>query len=528
MILPAKKTRFLLGGILLLALMLRVPGWFTQDEKTRFRLFEPDEFQHVQIAVYQVQCLDESLLTDWDVVRKMFNARGYGIQLGTLAWICHRLGGMELSPDHFILLGRLLSSIYAQLLILLVYLLARRLFGKNEPALMAALLMAVCDLNVTYSHYSLPAVGYVFWCYLFVFSVILFSRKLENQPTGKFAKRWPYLLLVAFCAAAVFAFKFDFIPFFISVVFLVILLLRNRHKPITLLLWLPGFFLLFVLSFAVLTSFNFSWERIQYSFWDLHRQNYDVIPEDDHWLFNPMVYLTALIAGTSIIQFFLAGRGLVEMWKKKALSWTVAALLLLFLGLEFGIRWSSDVPFVRRANIFMPALALLAAYAWAQFKPVHRKYAGILMVTYTLGLCLVSQSNAWWDTRYTARTYLQEQQSGQKIKYGSYSYARGMPAGVTLKDDEDILVIHEAAYSRNWRSFTTPFRIPRCCEEVYHCGEEDCLFIQSILSGDNSDYRIIRQFSTRQWFPERILFKRTLGNFETFLGDVIILEKIKQ
>lgn len=520
-----RTSRFLLAGVLLLALALRLPGWFTQDEKTRFRLFEPDEYQHVQIAVYQVQCLDDSLLMDWDVVRKMFNARGYGIQLGTLGWLCHRLAGMELSTGNFILLGRMLSTTYALLLLIVVYELGRRLFQDRTTALMAALLLAVCDLNATYSHYALPAVGYVFWSYAFLFSAIQMMSKLERFGRGDSVSIWRSLLLLAFTASAVFAFKFDFIPFFISGILLIGWSVYKKIAVKNLLIWIPNFVILFVLGFACFTSFNFSLERIQYSFLDLHRQNYDVIPQDDHWIFNPIVYGIAFIAGTSMVQFVFAVRGGSILWKKKPVHWSLLALIVLFLALEFGVRWSSDVPFVRRANVFMPILALLAAYGWSALKPTYRTAMGILLVGYTLGLSLVSQSNAWWDTRYAARSYLQQEHADERIKYGSYSHAVGMPPGVTLKEEEDILVIHEAAYGRNWRSFTTPFRIPKCCEEVYHCGEESCRFIQSIMRGENEEYSVIRHFSTREWFPERALFKRYLGNFETFLGDVLILEK---
>lgn len=522
-----RTSRFLLVGVLLLALALRLPGWFTQDEKSRFRLFEPDEYQHVQIAVYQVQCLDDSLLTDWDVVRKIFNARGYGIQLGTLGWLCHRLAGMELSTTNFILLGRMLSTTYALLLMLLVYGLGRRLFPDRSAALMATLLLAICDLNVIYSHYALPAVGYVFWSYAFLFTAMQLMKKLELLAAGGAINVWRDLLLLAFTASAVFAFKFDFIPFFVAGVVLIAWPLYLKVEVKKILLWVPNFIILFILGFACFTSFNFSLERIQYSISDLHRQNYDVIPQDDHWIFNPIVYGIALIAGTSMVQFIFAVRGGSVLWKRKQVHWSIIALVVIFLVLEFGVRWSSDVPFVRRANIFMPALALLAAYGWSELKPKFRTTMGILLVGYTLGLCLVSQSNAWWDTRYAARAYLLQEHAGERIKYGSYSHAVGMPPGVTLQEEEDILVIHEAAYGRNWRSFTTPFRIPKCCEEVYHCGEEDCRFIQRILRHEDEEYNIIRHFRTREWFPERILFKRYLGNFETFLGDVLILRKQK-
>jgi hypothetical protein len=44
---------------------------------------------------------------------------------------------------------------------------------------------------------------------------------------------------------------------------------------------------------------------------------------------------------------------------------------------------------------------------------------------------------------------------------------------------------------------------------------------QDILLG-RSPFRLIRQFEVTHPFPERMLFKRLFGTFETFLGDVRI------
>ncbi|MBX2876566.1 MAG: hypothetical protein KTR30_30910 [Saprospiraceae bacterium] len=522
--LPSLSSKSLLGVILLLALALRAPGWFTQDEKSRFRLFEPDEYQHVQIAVYQIQCIDSTLLQDWNVVRKIFNARGFGIQLGTLAWIGHQLWDFPLTTENLVLLGRILSTIYSLLLITVVFYLGYLLSGKQKVGLMAALLLAICDLNITYSHYALPASSYVFWSFAFVLSCCLLLRQLYLHQSSK--NLLLYIILLAWTAAATFAIKFDFIPVALGGCLFPILAWQKKIAWSHSLGLGLSFVLLFLLSFGVLTSFNFSLERIEYSFWDLYKQNKDVIQEDQHWLFNPILYLIAVVAGTSLPATAMSGFGLFKTWKKHSKIFPYLLVFIAFVGLEFGIRWSSDIPFIRRANIFMPAITLLAAYGWVQIKNKSwRMYLGIAMVLYTLGLTLISQSNAWWDTRYAARAYLEENHADQRIKYGSYAHAAGMPKGITLKEEEEILVLHETAYGRYWRSFTTPFRIPRCCEEVYHCGEEDCRFMQHILRGEHPDYQLIKHFRTREYFPERSLYKKYLGNFETFLGDVLILKK---
>lgn len=521
------RYRLYLLLILILALALRWPGWFTQDEKTRFRIFEPDEFQHVEVAVHQLQSMDEALLPEWKADREIFNARGYGIQLGVVAWLGHRFFGLSLAPDTLVIIGRVLSTVYALLTVCLVFLLSVQLFANIRAALLAALLMSVFDLHVTYSHYAVPEAMYVFWSYGFLYSWYIFLIRCGAKIRS--AKSAIYLALAALAAAAAFAGKYDFIPVAVAVASTVFLMVRGELKSGYALLIALLFSGAFLLGFLLINCFNVTPQQLYHSFWELYRQNKDVIPVDQHYLYNPFLYGIAVMAGTSLIVFILAGWGFIRLIRAPATRSAAFWLIVFFLLLELGVLWNLDTPFVRRALIFLPAIALGAAYSWTQLPDRKWKITtGILAVIYTLALTLISQSNAWWDTRYRARTYLQEQHGDKRIKYGGYAFAAGMPAGVPLRTDEEILVLHEAEYSRYWRSFTTPFRIPRCCEEVYHCQEEHCRKIQQLLADTHSDYRLLRRFATRQWLPERVLFKHYLGNYETFLGDLLIFEKIRQ
>ena len=97
-----------------------------------------------------------------------------------------------------------------------------------------------------------------------------------------------------------------------------------------------------------------------------------------------------------------------------------------------------------------------------------------------------------------------------------------MPKEGNKPEGAPVHIMHESHYSRYWKFFTTPFRVPSCCEEVYNCwSEEDCKRIQAIFRGE-SDYQLLAEFSTRTVFPERVLFKEWFGTYETFLGDVRI------
>ena len=104
-----------------------------------------------------------------------------------------------------------------------------------------------------------------------------------------------------------------------------------------------------------------------------------------------------------------------------------------------------------------------------------------------------------------------------------------MKKGLKQLEGADLFIMHETYYGRYWKFFTTPFKIPKCCDEVYHCeSEEVCLFYQGVLSGQEANLELIKSFETVEIFPERILFKHLFGTYETFLGDVKIYKVLNQ
>ena len=517
-----------LWPVLILALALRLPGWFTQDKKTKFELFEQDEFQYVEMAVSLLQELDADLFSDWEVEKYIYNVRGFGIQEGWIAFFYHKISGAELNATTLIMIGRGLSTLYALLLIWLVFRLARYLFRDRSVAWLAALFLAIFDVNITYSHYGIPAISYVFWGHLTVFLLLKWYDSVKESG------RWQYcslLLAIPFTTAMTFATKFDFIPFLMGGVVLITLLIQRKISiPVTLFL-IPCLTGLFLFSFGLATAFTLSYEEVRHSFDYLYRQNKDVIGSDNHLLYNPFLYIMAIIGGSSL-PVVLAGIYGKSVYLKRGLKAIPFGLFLflLFLALEFAVRWNIDTPFVRRVNIFMPMVAILGAYGVTAFAGRLKKRTwlpALLVILYTLTIALVGQYNAWNDTRYRARTFLNsEAQTDKKVCYSYYVWIPDMPTPY-LKKDADLLLLHETYYGRYWKFFTTPFKSPpACCEEIYHClGEEECAFYQTLLAGNDPDFELYKVIPTIEIMPERLLFKRLFGTYETFLGDVRIYKR---
>jgi hypothetical protein len=214
---------------------------------------------------------------------------------------------------------------------------------------------------------------------------------------------------------------------------------------------------------------------------------------------------------------------------RKDFPWHSPVLLLFaaFLALEFFVRWSMDSLFIRRLNIFLPFLAILAAYTLAKlFKTKRGQIVALAIILYTAGLTIVSQSNSWNDPREFVEQYLNENYRGENTYFSPYARTKEIGPGVKNISGADILVLHESMYGRYWKFFTTPFKMPECCLEVYHCrSEKECTFYQSLLQGKSEDYKLAMAFRTWEWFPERVIFKKMFGSYETFLGDVLIYEK---
>ena len=525
------NLRIVLILALLVGLALRIPGLFWGNiDRSDGVVLEPDEFQHIALAADYVHHWGGE--TGQDLPYRFWNTRAYGCQLGGLIFLAEKLGFEVSYLTNHALLGRFLSIFYAILLIYTVYLLGNFIFEDRNVGVLAASLFAVFDLHVTYSHYALPASAYQFWVHL---SLLLMFRYYRHLSGKKVTERQTLLEIVLGTALALtFGLKFDFLPFFLLGIILLVAWRQGFIRFSSLLL--RGFRIgtVVLICFPVVHGFAFSWEDLIYSFQVAQGFNQNAIPQDNHWMHNPILYISGVIGGTSIWVFLATlmgmvtlGKGFLERFKLHP-AWF---FFLLFVAMEFAVRWFLDTPFIRRANVFLPFMAITAAwYLLTQFNALRSRKSWIVsfVFLYTLGIAIFGQNNFWQDTRYQALDSIQRTAKGKKIYYSTYAKIPAMPAqNANSPDEADILVVHETYYGRYWKYFTTPFKIPDCCEEVYNCANEElCIFYQDLLS-DRSSFELVKTYPTYHPFPERRLFKYLFGTYETFLGDIKIYKRGK-
>ncbi len=540
-----KNGYLLLFAALIIGAALRVPGWFTAEEKARWRLFEVDEEQHVAIVMHRYNALSGGVDTIQHRFREAsYNVRGYGYVTAAVARIKYFFSKDSPNFGEVLLLGRQLSTIYALCLIIIVFFLGR-VGGLDPPAAgVAALLMAACDVNATYSHYMLPASGYVMFSYL----ALLGGVKLIRGPsvTG--------LSFLALGAAGAIAFKFDvFATVWGGLLLMLLVGLRlsqaapasdaeglrsNTRRPSGTVPGLSWWFILVgiiaLLACFLLLTFGWSWEEIKYSFVTLRKANKDVIFIEDHFRDNLITYPMGVLAGIGLPAFALAawatwkvalGRwrsGQFFTFKFLALAYAAAFLLT-----EFALRWYMDTTFIRRVNIFMPAVALLAAYALQRLKA--KPWLTVFVIAWSVGLGTVGQSHHWLDTRIEMRdwanVYLPKP---AKVAISASINIDGMRNWrYYLNEDWDYFITSEAFYRRYAKSMTTPFGVPECSKGIYHGGPADqCQDFQAMLFGTHEGVVLIKEFKTWDVFPERLLYHHFFGYYETFLGDVKVFRRV--
>lgn len=348
------------------------------------------------------------------------------------------------------------------------------------------------------------------------------------------------LLWLALGAAISFAFKFDFIPFVAGGVLLLYTVFKKARlqsskvegKEQSTMLSSAAYDILLgvglvFLFFGLLTGFSWPPDSILQAWNTLRAQNQNVIISDQHWLENPLVYLAAVVAGIGLPAVVLAAMGGLKIKLKKLLARPDVCLLVGIVLLEFMVLWSIDTPFVRRANVFMPAVCLAAAYAYQRLRLSPTVISAVLAYTLLLG-CL-GQSNHWFDTRIAAREWINTQLPAAAVVAATpYAAVKGLrPTSIFQPGAHwDYAVLHESYYHRYGLSVTTPFGYPACCEEVYHCqGETLCQEIQNIIRNQDASVELIARFPTRNWLPERWLYHQLFGNYETFLGDVLVYRR---
>ncbi len=511
--------------VVAVGLALRLPGvlWGVATHER----FQVDESQHVGIAINVLHRVDPRLVSE-ALVTPQWNGRAFGAQIALLGYPILRF----LTPDVYVLhvVGRLLAAAYGAGLILVVYVLAHRIAGRRSAALLAASLVAISDLDVTYGHMAVPVEAYVCVAYL---TLLLFADFWCEDAESRRARR--LLLGVGVGLGINLAMRFDIVLPIVVLTGLVVRYGRRALRPWRLAQALALTAAAAGAAFFVAVAFDYNLADARQSLHVLLTESQNVVPVDHHLLWNPVLYFAALVAGTSLPVFGLFLLGLRRLARQPDASIPVR-LLAAFVAGTFVLLWVGDATFVRRADVFVPFMAIVGGCGgMLVLERLPRRAARMILagvVLYTLGLTLVSQRQFLADTRYAAARFLGRlAPAPTSIGYSAYAKLNAMPPGVNISDaatdlttPPEVLVLHEARYGRYWRSFTTPFEVPRCCEEVYHCSHDECVLTQRIFSG-TSAYRLLARFAAPEIFPERVLFKRVFGTYETMLGDVRIYRR---
>lgn len=531
----AKQTNTKLLLILCFAFLLRFPGVFWGElYSENYDVLEPDEHVHLAIAIEFMQKLDSSIFEDYHPDR--LNVPGLGVQIGLIGLPIMKYAGSNFK--YLLLTGRMLSVLYALLLIILIYKITLFLFFDSNLALLSAFLLSIFDLNVTYSHYAVPEISYVFWAYLSLYFMLKLGRETQNKGTPSiifWCKEKKKLLLVLILSIGLtIAIRLDVIPIVVLGMLVLYFSLSEKRFGVKNII---GFGVLTFLTFLFFQiAIGFQNQKLIDSFVWLFKENSDLVGGNWHYLYNPILYLAAIIGGISLPVFAFFCYGSQNLFKK-AVSFNKlkpeALIIILFLLLEFLLRWRMDATFVRRGNIFLPLLAIISAYGmitlYKSLKPNGSnlgKYMVISSIFYCIALTIISQYNFVFENRYSAIEYLQKENfDGKQIYYSPYAKLKNRVGIDSNYENAEILVLHESYYSRYTKSFTTPFQIPTCCEGVYHClNKAECLFYQDVLS-NSSSYELLFENKPFDLFPERLLYKKLFGTYETFLGDVKVFKK---
>jgi len=524
------RTRVLLLLIILVTILLRLPalGWGVGNGD-RVGQFEPDEWVHANIAVEFINRFDKSLAPDKSVERQ-WTTQGFGVLIGALSYPVLKIDGLLAYPV-IVLVARLLSLFTSVALILLVFWIAKLFFEDIRVALLSATFIGIFDLTATYSHYGTPDILHTFWFYASVFALSVYFYPEFYRHKNRFFQQHS-LIIAALSSGLAIAFRYEITPLILFAIFWIVMIVKNGFSKK---LVFDG--LIFV---TIVTTTLFFMTGFGYSVVDFTKTTQKLIEDNPDpqfgsvFFYKPLLYLAVIIAGTSLPIFLLSAWALILLVRKdltirKPVLFFLVALFIVFIILELG-----PVVTVRRANVFMPFVSLISSYGLIKFldRFNQKLTKGVLtgfVIGYTLLVTLFSQyyfynSN---DPRYQAENFINSNFSGKRIYYSNYAQTERMTRGSPPKigTAPEIVVMHETLYSRYWKSLATPFKIPVCCDEVFHCvNVTHCKNLQEILEGGVT-YRLIRKFEVKHPLPERIVFKKLFGNYETFLGDLLVYQK---
>ena len=528
----SRKVILLLACALLVGLLARLPGvWWGSNFPSGWYGHHPDEYTHVLnaqhiINPYQPKFDAESshaigLNDPW--------AAGYSVTPYPKGMAAHVsvpviayrvLTGKRGSPPPpsavLIPLGRLVSVLYGTATILVVFLLARRLFREPAVALLAAWLMALGGLHVTQSHFFLADVPALFW---FLLGTLLLWYDLEEHETGRPAA----LAAAAFCFGIAFGMKL-LVAAFPSLGLAAIL---RKHR-----LWRVALVIAFTQFGIYIVNLGFYTPR----------DFYDTVSRGvaDPFLFSKfsstLLYIVELPSLVSLPLFIAAVVGApvlaAKLLRRKQTPRRNRILLIVLLPLTIHLAlvvFKLD-HFPRHLIPFIPWLVLVAALSFVRLaRPLyanHRHAPRTLYIAVAMYLAVFvydGEKGFLAEPRNAAANWIHD-----NVKKGStvWWYYHGLPEykGSRFPGRRPDVIAEEMHHANHYLSgMGLRDSLPRDYRYVFDMESQAQVDgFQALFTGD-SEYRETVRFSENYFMPEYTLTDRLIGNrSRNYLAEVVI------
>jgi hypothetical protein len=506
-------------GAVLLGLLVRTPGIFWgYNFPTGWFGHHPDEYTHL---TYVESLINPKIPTRWSAPPY---PKGMAAHVA-VPWVGIKFiqGTLFESDKHparsrIIVPGRVVSVLYGTITILIVFLLARRIFRDPKVALLAAWILAFGGLHVSQSHFFLADVPAIFWSLLGLYLL------LEHEVGGK---RNPiFLQMAAFCFGASFGLKF--VVFYLPSLALIAL---RRRPRFTRSIQATVFFLV---GFACINFFSYTPHDIVKTF---------ISGVNDPYLFNwwssVLLYFIELPSLISFPVFILSFFGVYFLIRKflslrgsdHFKSYALVVILPIFLNLLFIVFKLDHFP--RHLLSMIPFLSLAAA--WSLVKIIDKArligiHPGLVIVPFFVYLAIFVYDGE--------KVFIKEPRNEAALwvlqnvapKNTIYWYYHGLPDYERLDFPDEgrpsVLIMEMLEVNHYLSGIGLKNSYPGDYRYVFDCLSQERLDAMQSLFKGTSEYEEVARFREGYFMPEYLLVNRLIGDrSRNYVTEIVIFTK---
>jgi hypothetical protein len=513
-----RVNRYYLLGAVLLGLLVRIPGVFWgYNFPTGWYGHHIDEYSHLINA--------ETLINPKEPPRwRHPYPKGLGAHVAVPMIALRAIEGklFEKPPpvSAIIVTGRVFSIIYGAATILIVFLLARRLFRDQRVAHVAAWIFALGGLHVSQSHFFVADVPSLFW---FLLGTYLLFLDLDNRDKNSLN----YLIGAAFSFGVAFGTKLVVfgLP---SMAFVAVMrsprFLRSLQAAA---FFLAGFV---VVNLAFYTPLELAKTLLRGT--------------GDPWqfssLWNLLLYLIELPSIISFPVILLAVGAVIflvpRLFSPQARDHILAITLVIFVPLLINILFiifKLD-HFPRHIIPLIPWISMLAAWSMVKImnkvksRRIHPSVVMIPLFLYLVFFIYDGEKVFLNEPRNKAARWLLENVApGTGISWVYHGWIPKYKHIYFPQEGRPPVVVMEMHHANHFLSgLGWKNSYPRDYRRIFDSGSQETVdSIQSLFKGE-SEYREAARFSEGYFMPEYLLVDRVLGNrSRNYIAEIVIFSK---